>query len=83
MLTMCCVIFLHFAVQCGNAWMFRRIIDKSKVEVKVGVEHFFSMAFNYFFIGIWSYMNLKDVLEVLLMLMLEKFLDWFVFIWGC
>jgi hypothetical protein len=32
--------------------MFGRIIDKSKVEVKVGVEHFFSMAFNYFFIGI-------------------------------
>jgi hypothetical protein len=28
-------------------------------------------------------MKLEDVLEVLPMFMLESFLDWFIFIWGC
>jgi hypothetical protein len=28
-------------------------------------------------------MKLEDVLEVISMFVLENFLDWFVFIWGC
>jgi hypothetical protein len=31
----------------------------------------------------WSHMKLEDELEVLPMLILEIFLDQFVFIWGC
>jgi hypothetical protein len=69
--------FSDFVVKCGNAWMFRRIVDKSKLEVKVGVEHLFYMVFNCFYIGIRFYMNLRDVLEVLVMSMLNYFLDWF------
>ncbi len=74
--------FLQFAVQC-ECMNVSKNIEKRNVEVKFGVEHLFSMAFNYFYIGIRFYMSLKDVLDILLILMLEKFLDWFVFIWGC
>ncbi len=42
------------------------------------MEHFLAIAFQRFYIIIWSGMKLEDVLEVLPMLMLEKF----VFIWG-
>jgi hypothetical protein len=59
-----------------------RNIDRSKVEVKKGVEHFVFQAFKYFYIAIWSCMKLEDVLEVLPMLILEIFLERFVFIWG-
>ncbi len=52
------------------------------MELKVGVEHFLFTTFNYFYIGIWSCMKLKDVVEVLPMLVPEFFLDWFLFIWG-
>jgi hypothetical protein len=60
--------------------VFGKIVDKTKVEIKVGVENFLNKAFH---IAIWSCMKLEDVLEVLPMLMLESFLNWFVFIWGC
>ncbi len=50
--------------------------------MKVEVEHFVFMAFNYFYIGIWSSMKLGDVVEVLPMFVHENFLDWFIFIWG-
>jgi len=53
--------------------MFGRNIDKNKIEVKVKIEHFFVNAFKKFHITIWSYMKLKDVLEVLLMLMPKIF----------
>jgi hypothetical protein len=53
------------------------------MEVKVGVEHFLSQVFKYFYIAIWSCMKLEDVLEVLPMLMPKTFLEQFVFIWGC
>ncbi len=46
------------------------------------MEHFLFMTFNYFYIGIWSYMKLEDVLEVLPMLVPKNLLDLFVFIWG-
>jgi hypothetical protein len=63
--------------------MFGRNIDRSKVEVRIGVEHFLSEMLKYFYIVIWFYMKLEDVLEVLPMLILETFLEQFVFIWGC
>jgi hypothetical protein len=58
-------------------------VDKTKVEIKVGVENFLKKAIQKFHIAIWFCMKLEDVLEVLPMLMLESFLNWFVFIWGC
>jgi hypothetical protein len=58
--------------------VFGKNIDKNKVEVRVGVEHFLSNAFKKFYIAICSCMKLEDALEVLLMLMLEKFVDEFV-----
>ncbi len=63
--------------------MFGKYVDKTKVEVRAGVENFLSKAFQKFHIAIWSCMKLDDVLEVLSMLMPKSFLDWFVFIWGC
>ncbi len=54
----------------------------SKVEMKVGVEHFLFKVFNYFYIVIWFCMKLEDVLEVLPMLIPKNLLD-LVFIWGC
>jgi hypothetical protein len=60
--------------------MFGRNIDKSKVEIRAGVEHFFPNVFKKFKIVIWSCMKLEDVLDVLPMLMLEKFVDEFAFI---
>jgi hypothetical protein len=62
--------------------MFNINIDLTKVEIRVGMEHFFPTTFENFYIAIWSCMKLEDVLKVLPMLMLEKFLDQFVFIWG-
>jgi hypothetical protein len=72
--------FLHSIVRHENGWVFERIINNSKVEVKVGMEHFLSMLFNYFYITIWFGMKLEDALEVLPMFISENFLDWFVFI---
>jgi hypothetical protein len=63
--------------------VFGKNIDGSIMEVKVGVEHFLSQVFKYFYIAIWSCMKLEDVLEVLPMLMPKTFLEQFVFIWGC
>jgi hypothetical protein len=34
------------------------------MEVGARVEHFLSKVFNYFYIVIWSYMKLEDVLEI-------------------
>jgi hypothetical protein len=62
--------------------VFKNNVDKIKMEVKGGVENFFSKAFPKFHIVIWSYMKLEDLLEVLPMFMLESFLDQFIFIWG-
>ncbi len=62
--------------------MFGKTVHKTNVEIKTGVETFFSKAFHKFHIAIWSCMKFEDVLEVLPMFMLENFLDCFVFIWG-
>jgi hypothetical protein len=62
--------------------MFGKNIDRSEVEAKTRVEHFLSQAFKYFYIVIWFYMKLEDVLEVRPMLMPKNFLEQFVFIWG-
>jgi len=40
-------------VQQGNAQVFGRNIDKSKVEVKTRVENFVSNVFKKFYIAIW------------------------------
>jgi hypothetical protein len=53
------------------------------MEVLAGVEHFLLKASNYFYITIWFYVKLEDVLEVFPMLIPKNFLDQFVFIWGC
>jgi hypothetical protein len=58
-------------------------IDISKLEVRARVQHFLSWAFKKHYIGIWSCMLLEDVMEVLHLLMLEKFVDQFLFIFGC
>ncbi len=70
------------AVLQGTARVFGRNIDKSKVEVRVGVEQFLSNVLKELYIAIWSYMKLEDVLEVIPMLMPKKFVNEFVFIWG-
>jgi uncharacterized metal-binding protein len=59
--------------------MFGKNIEMSKMEM----QHFLSHAFKYFYIAIWFCMKLEDVLKVLIMLMSEYFLEWFVFICGC
>ncbi len=74
--------FLPSAVLQGNARMFGKNVDMTKVEVRARVENFLNKAFQKFHIAIWSCMKLEDVLEVLPMLMPESFLDWFVFICG-
>jgi hypothetical protein len=70
------------AILQGNVKVFGINVDRAKVEVKVGVEIFFPKAFEKFNVIIWSCTKFKDVLEVFLMLMLENFMDWFIFIWG-
>jgi len=49
--------------------MFGINIDLTKVEVRARMEHFLSMAFENFYIRIWSCMKLEDVLKVLPILM--------------
>jgi hypothetical protein len=75
--------FPQYAILQDNVQVFGRKIDKTKIEVKLGVEHFLANAFQKFYIIIWSCMKVKDVLKVLPMLMLEKFMDKFMFIRGC
>jgi len=57
-------------------------IDSIKVELRAKVQHFFIHAFKKFYIGIWSYMLIEDVMEVFTLLLLQDFIDQFVFIWG-
>jgi hypothetical protein len=45
--------------------VFGRNINKSKVEVRTGIKHFLSNVFLKFYIVIWSWMKLEDVLKVL------------------
>jgi hypothetical protein len=66
----------------GNVRVFGRNVDRAKVEVRIGVEIFLSKIFEKFNVTIWSCMKLEDVLEVLPMLMVENFVDQFIFIWG-
>jgi hypothetical protein len=52
--------------------MFDTNIDLTKMEVRARVEHFFSTAFENFYIRIWSCMKLEDVLKVLLISIPKK-----------
>jgi hypothetical protein len=72
--------FLPSILLQGNVKVFGKSVNKTKVEVKAEVENFLNKAFQKFHIAIWSCMKLEDVLEVLLMFMLESFLDQFIFI---
>ncbi len=74
--------FLPFVVWDGNARVFGRNINKSKMKVSWR-EHLFFNTLKYFYIVNWFYVKLEDVLEVLAMFIPENFLDQFVFIWGC
>jgi hypothetical protein len=53
--------------------MFGKNVDKTKVEVRVGVENFFNKAFQKFHIAIWFCMKLEDVLEIFPMFMPKIF----------
>jgi hypothetical protein len=57
-------------------------IDSHKLEAKVGVQHFLVRAFKRFYIAIWLYMLIEDIMEVLTLLLLQDFINQFVFIWG-
>ncbi len=57
-------------------------LDVSKLEIRAGVQDFLSRTFEHFKIVIWSCMLLKDVLEILPLLMAKTFIDQFVFVWG-
>jgi hypothetical protein len=46
------------------------------------MKHFLILAFEKFYIAIWSCMKLEDVFEVLPMLIPNTFVDYLVFIWG-
>jgi hypothetical protein len=58
-----------------------RNTNSTKVEAKVGIQHFLIHAFKEFYIGIWFCMLIEDVMEVLTLLLAQGF-DQFVFIWG-
>jgi hypothetical protein len=77
--------FPPLVVLQGNARVFRRNVDKTKVEVKARMESFLmTKAFERFHVTkVWSCMKFEDVLEVLPMLIPKDFLSLFVFIWGC
>jgi hypothetical protein len=52
------------------------------MEVRTKVENFLAKAFLKIYVTIWSCTKLKDMLEVLPMLMFDNFVNQFVFIWG-
>ncbi len=62
--------------------MWREYIDNNKLETKVGVQHFLAQAFKRFYIVVWPYMLIEDVMEIFILLLLQDFIDQFVFIWG-
>jgi hypothetical protein len=59
-----------------------RNIDGVKVETRTIIQHFLMHAFEKFYIGIYSYMLIEDVMEVFALLLPQDFIDQFVFIWG-
>ncbi len=59
-----------------------RNIDNTKMEARIGIQHFLTHAFKKFYIGIWSCVLIDDVMEVLTLLLQQDFIDQFVFIWG-
>ncbi len=58
-------------------------LNVSKLEIHASVQDFLFRAFEHFYIVIWSCMLLKDVLEILPLLMPKTLVDQFVFVWGC
>jgi hypothetical protein len=76
------VVFLWSVVLQGKQCVRGKNIDNIKVEARVGVQHFLTHAFKKFYIEIWSCMLIEDVMEVLTLLLMQDFIDQFVFIWG-
>jgi hypothetical protein len=50
-----------------------RNIDAIKVEARVRIQHFLICAFKKFYVGIWSFMLIEDVMEVLTLLLSQDF----------
>jgi hypothetical protein len=67
--------FPPLTIMQRNAKVFGKNVDKTKVEIKIGINIFLSKAFQKFHITIWSCMKFEDVLEVLPMFVLESFLE--------
>ncbi len=65
--------------------MFGKNIDNNKVKmiVRIRMKFLFAHVVENFYITIWSCMKLENVFEFLPMLILDMFMDRFVFIWGC
>jgi hypothetical protein len=72
--------FLWSVIIQGKQHVRGRNIDGIKVETRARIQHFFICAFKKFYIGIWSCMFIEDVMEVLILLLLQDFIDRFVFI---
>jgi hypothetical protein len=80
----CHVLFFTFSVilQECHCVIDGENIDINKVEVIVGMQHFFSSSQKNN-IAIWFYMLLENDMEVFSMFMPQVFVDQFFFIWGC
>jgi hypothetical protein len=68
------------AILQGKQHMRGSNIDRTKVESRARIQHFLIYALKRFYIGIWSCMLIEDVMEVLTLLLLQDFIDQFVFI---
>ncbi len=55
-----------------------RNIDRIKVEIIAGVQHFLIHAFKKFYIAIWFCMLIEDVMEVLTLLLPHNVIEQFV-----
>ncbi len=58
-----------------------RNVDINKMEARRRVQHFFVHVFEKHYIAIWSCMLVEDIMEVTLLLS-QKSINQFVFIWG-
>jgi len=65
----------------GGQQKIRKNLDVSKLEIHVGVQNLLSQAFEHSYIVIWSCMLLKDVLEILPILMPKTLINQFMFVW--
>jgi hypothetical protein len=74
------VLFVYKAFGFGLMGLGLKNLDISKLEICVGVQDFISWTFEHFYIAIWLCMLLKNVLEILSLLMPKILIDQFVFV---